>query len=170
MWAHSILQLFLGVHFTHHLCSLLGCLEWCCVWSLSAAWSQMAWCGWLWLRLLSPPDHHMMNHIPVSSKTTHTQTRTDPPVLSTAQSGPSKRNNCPLRSSCMEINFNKPSRSSQQQCGEQEKQKIHQGAKGRREKTQLQPFAVRSLFLSLCDLCPWPGPIHVPQTAQLMPQ
>lgn len=32
------------------------------------------------------------------------------------------------------------------------------------------PLLSGSLFFSRCDLCPWPGPIHVPQIAQLMPQ
>lgn len=63
------------VRFTRHFC----CLPWVfrvmlCVESSqpnSPAWSQMAWCGWLWLCLLSSPDRHMMNHIPAPSKTAH---------------------------------------------------------------------------------------------------
>jgi len=61
--------------FAHH----LFCLSWVFQVMLCAeqpanrtAWSQKAWCGWLWLCLLSSPDHHMMNHIPAPSKTTHT--------------------------------------------------------------------------------------------------
>lgn len=69
-----------GVHFTRHLCCLPGVFSSDAVCreqpGLGAAWSQMAWCGWLWLCLLSPPDHHMMNHIPATSKTKkHTHTR-----------------------------------------------------------------------------------------------
>lgn len=37
---------------------------------LSAACSRMAWCGCLWLRLLSRPDRCMMNHTPAASRGT----------------------------------------------------------------------------------------------------
>ena len=91
---HSPMHTVSDTHINTHICELTlpPVSPWCVfhtppllpprgVWSdavcreqpcLSAAWSQMAWCGWLWLRLLSPPDHHMMNHIPALSKTTHT--------------------------------------------------------------------------------------------------
>lgn len=112
--------------------------------------SQKAWCGWLWLCLLSPPDHHMMNHVPALSKTTHTHSclhgDTSSPALHSSQQ-PRQENLPPSPSPCMEINFNKPSQSSQQQYREQEKQKIHQGAWGRREKALLQPAAVRAFLL-----------------------
>lgn len=125
---------------------------------LSAAWSQMAWCGWLWLRLLSPPDHHMMNHIPALSKNdTHTNTDTR---THTHRGRPTRSKHSSEQSQQRETTVLSPrrawrliltsQRSSQQRQGEQEKQKIHQGAKGRREKAELQPSAVRvSLLLTL---------------------
>lgn len=120
---------------------------------LSAAWSQMAWCGWLWLRLLSPPDHHMMNHIPATSKTAHTYTHTH--IGQTHQFSAQLRA-VPARETTVLIPRRAwrliltSQRSSQQQHREKEKQKIHQGAKGRREKAEPQPSAVRvSLLLSL---------------------
>lgn len=103
LWKSNTYMQIMHTHaYTHvntHMCELMlpPVFPWCVfhtppllppwgVWSdavcreqpcLSAAWSQMAWCGWLWLRLLSPPDHHMMNHIPAPSKTTHTHTHTE---------------------------------------------------------------------------------------------
>lgn len=78
------------VRFTRHFC----CLPWVfrvmlCVESSqpnSPAWSQMAWCGWLWLCLLSSPDRHMMNHIPAPSKTAH-RGRYTGSLTNTARSG-----------------------------------------------------------------------------------
>lgn len=148
---------------------------------LSAARSQMAWCGWLWLRLLSRPDRCMMNHIPAASRAacTHTRTgaqasgRAQPRIPAQLRAIPAKRSHCPLALLCMEINFNQPAgpwtAAAAQRAGKAEKSTKEQKRGGGR-KLSRSPLLSGSLFFSLCDLCPWPGPIHVPQIAQLMPQ
>lgn len=166
------------VRFTRHFC----CLPWVfrvmlCVESSqpnSPAWSQMAWCGWLWLCLLSSPDRHMMNHIPAPSKTAH-RGRYTGSLTNTTHSSARREKQLSSTSFCMEINFNKPSQSSQQQqATERRKKKKSKSTKEQRggggRKLSHSPLLSGSLFFPLCDLCPWPGPIHVPQIAQLMPQ
>lgn len=135
---------------------------------LSAAWSQMAWCGWLWLRLLSPPDHHMMNHIPALSKTTHAGRPTsfsaqlrEVHVGETTVLFPCRAWRLILTSQVGALNSSTESRKSRKSTKEQ---------RGGGRKLSCSPLLSGSLFFSLCDLCPWPGPIHVPQIAQLMPQ
>lgn len=166
------------VRFTRHFC----CLPWVfrvmlCVESSQPnkhgfRWLGVAGCGYAcWVRLTATwwitsqlhPKRHTEADTPVPS----------PTQLVAVQGG---KNNCPLPAFCMEINFNKPSQSSQQQQAterrkKKKKIKIHQGAKGGGgRKLSHSPLLSGSLFFPLCDLCPWPGPIHVPQIAQLMPQ
>lgn len=131
----------------------------------------MAWCGWLWLCPLSLTDHHMMNHTPTESKSTHTHTFVNTHSSQALQSWvhlkPSQEES-QLSSSlvvCPDINFNKPA-----EFAPAAPRKIHQGAKGRREEAEPQPYAVRvSLLLCLwfvpsarSDSCPTDSSAHAP--------
>lgn len=116
---------------------------------LSAAWSQMAWCGWLWLRLLSRPDHCMMNHIPAaSSNCTHARSQIHQ-ISAQLRAIPAREATVLLPCCAWRLILTSQQGSRRPHRG-QEKLKIHQGAKGRREKAEPQPSAVRvSLLLSL---------------------
>lgn len=78
MWSHSTLQFFLGVHFTRHLYSLPGCLEWCCVWRPAMPQRCMVSDGLVWLAVVTPVESawppHDESHPCFVQNYTHTNT------------------------------------------------------------------------------------------------
>lgn len=151
------LQSFPGVCFTRHLCCLPGvfrvmlCAESSHVSALHGLrWPGVAGCGYAcWVRLTTTwwitSQLHPKRHI-------HTQA--DPPDLSTVQSGPGKRNNCPLPSLCMEINFNKPTELSTavQSAGKAENPPRSKGEEGESWAAALRCQGLSSSLSVICAL------------------